>query len=149
MTMLTSFFGPRQNGGKRLLEVKLLSGIQSRAEERNCQPQHFIGAPAPLPHNCKDLSAAAAAGSSHCQRIHRDYSRNRDASKWGHTTSSANPSGAKRTTKTQRATDFKHSCRRATTRELATFHYQSWQEFQPTVSSLCHSRRMCTHLWTL
>ena len=82
---------------------------------------HFLGVPVPLPHICYRLIS-----SSHCQGIYLDCSRNPDARKPGHTTSSTDPSGAKKAITTQRATDFIISCLQASTQDFktATYHHQ-------------------------
>ena len=106
-TILTSFLSPRQESTRRAFfnylaselenfeerkfqtfrneAVKLLSGIQSRAEERTVNPIniHLLVAPVPLLHLWHLLFSSSCSLS---QGIHLDYFRNPDASKSGQTT---------------------------------------------------------------
>ena len=104
---------------------------------------HFLGAPVPLPHICHRLISA----SSLCQGIHLDCSRNKGAREPGQTTSSTDPSGAKRAATAQRAVDFILCCRQAKTRDFrtATFHHLPDQGLEPSISSLCHIKRKNIH----
>ena len=88
--------------------VKLLGGIQSRAEERTYQPLP------PHQHTLSRSSSAtfttAIATSTRWSGKHLNYSRDSDITKPGHPASSAEPSGTQSTATTQRAASFLHNC---------------------------------------
>ena len=122
----------------RLLQMRQLNFWGYRAGQRKGTISHsilhFLRVPVSLPYMCHRFIS-----SSHCQGIDLDCSRNPDASKPGHTTCFT---VANMTTTAQRTNDFIHTYQRATTRgfKTATFYYQPWQEFQPTISSHCRRR---------
>ena len=133
--MLSSFLGPRQKTTRTAVynyltsemealeekgfqtfrneALKLLSGIQSGAKERTCQPQKPTLTRSSLGVPLSHISHRLFSSHSNQRQLPGNTScicPNSDAIKPGHPISSAEPSGTQRTAAAQKAAEFLPSC---------------------------------------
>ena len=115
--------------------MKLLSSIQSRSDERNCQPQQpqqqtLSQSSSATSKIVPDISTSTAA-STGCKGIDLNHPKYSDASKPVHPTNSVEPSGNQRTTQQPRG---------QSTSFLVVYDQQAWPSrlFSFTLTLLQH-----------